>query len=255
MSSMQRRKNPIPSRLLLVLASLAIAACGGAPQPQSQPAPSESTDLTGETSVKPGINDSFLKADSAAEFAQKFETESREIYTQRQAIVEKLGLRQGQAIADVGSGTGLFLRAFSDTVGPSGKVFAVDIAPAMVSWITQRAKREGLTNVVPVQCTAKSTELPEASVDVVFVCDTYHHFEFPHNTLASIHRALRTGGSLCVIDFHRIPGQSSEWTLNHVRAGEDVVRQEILDAGFEFVEGSHDLLKDNWYARFRKVAR
>ena len=235
------------SPLLLVL--LAASSCVGVDLARRD------ANLAAEQNVRPGINDNFLASDSAEQHAARFETESREIYARRHAIVEALKLRPGMAVADIGAGTGLFVAAFASAVGEQGHVYAVDIAPAMVAWIGQRIRREGLGNVHPVQCTDRSSGLAEASIDLAFVCDTYHHFEFPQNTLASIHRALRPGGQLVVIDFHRIPGKSRQWTLDHVRAGEEVFRQEILDAGFELVERRDDLLEENWFARFARVER
>ena len=61
--------------------------------------------------------------------------------------------------------------------------------------------------------------LPAESCDLIFNADVYHHFEFPDRTLESIFTALKPGGRLAVLDFERIPGDSSEWTLGHVRAG------------------------------------
>jgi predicted methyltransferase len=94
--------------------------------------------------------------------------------------------------------------------------------------------------------------LPPNSVDLVFICDTYHHFEFPFRTMASIHEALRPGGQLIVIDFRRIEGKSREWVLNHVRAGQEVVTKEIVSSGFKKV-GEEKLLKENYLLRFEKV--
>jgi predicted methyltransferase len=69
-------------------------------------------------------------------------------------------------------------------------------------------------------------------VDLVFVCDTYHHFEHPRQTLASIRRALRPDGSLVVVDYRREPGKSAAWVVEHVRAGQEAVTAEIEAAGF-----------------------
>ena len=101
--------------------------------------------------------------------------------------------------------------------------------------------------------TAGATRLPPRSVDLVFICDTYHHFEFPFKTMASIHEALRPGGRVIVIDFHRIEGKSRYWVLNHVRAGQEVVVKEIESSGFKKVAETK-LLKENYFVEFEKVA-
>ena len=67
-----------------------------------------------------------------------------------------------------------------------------------------------MKNVTGVVATDRSVELPAASIDLAFICDTYHHFEFPLRTMESLHRALRPGGQVVVIDFERIEGQSSD---------------------------------------------
>jgi predicted methyltransferase len=105
--------------------------------------------------------------------------------------------------------------------------------------------------VVGVVNDPRHVRLPENSVDLVFISDTYHHFEYPRSTLRSIHRALRPGGEMVVIDFKRIPGFSNPWVLNHVRAGESVVTAEITAAGFELVERL-DFMQTQYYLRFRK---
>jgi predicted methyltransferase len=205
-----------------------------------------------EKSVKPGINDPFKNPDVKL-FQGKFEVESREVYANRTKIVGHCKLKPGMAVADVGAGTGLFTRLFAAEVGDKGKVYAVDIAKPFLAHIAKTAKEHKLTNVETVLCTATSTELKPNSVDLVYVCDTYHHFEFPSRTLASIHKALKPGGQLVVIDFRRIPGKSREWTLNHVRAGQEVVEKEITEAGFKKTGEVKDLLEENYFVRFDKV--
>jgi ubiquinone/menaquinone biosynthesis C-methylase UbiE len=204
-----------------------------------------------EKSVKPGINKPFEDPD-VKEFVGKFETESREIYAQRKEILERCKLKPGMDVADVGAGTGLFTRLFAEAVGPKGKVYAVDIAPKFIDHIEKTCKEAGLKNVKGVVCKPDSAELPDSSVDLVFICDTYHHFEFPYKTLASLHKALRPGGQLVLVDFHRVEGKSSEWILGHVRAGQEVFTKEIVESGFKQVD-EEKFLKENYFVRFERV--
>jgi ubiquinone/menaquinone biosynthesis C-methylase UbiE len=207
-----------------------------------------------EKSVRPGINKPFENPD-VKEFLGKFEVESREIFAQRKEIVAACKLRPGMAVADVGAGTGLFTLLFARAVGPEGKVYAVDIARPFIQHIEKTAVKEGLKNVVGVVCSQTSAELPPASVDLVFICDTYHHFEFPSRTMKSIHRALKPEGRLVLIDFKRIPGVSREWVLNHVRAGQEVVTREVVESGFRLAGEERKLmLKENYFLRFERVS-
>ena len=206
-----------------------------------------------DKSVKPGINDPFKNPD-VQKYAKTFEGESREVFAKRKEIVAACKLKPGMVVADVGAGTGLFTRLFAPAVGPTGKVIAVDISEKFLEHVQKTSRAAGLHNVTPVLCNQDSVDLPANSVDVVFVCDTYHHFEFPQRTLASISKALRPGGRLIVVDFIRIPGKSREWTLKHVRAGQDVVEKEITAAGFRKTDEVKNLLKENYFVTFTKPA-
>ncbi len=201
-------------------------------------------------SVKPGINDPFADP-NVGEFVERFEKEGREVYDQREKIVESCQLKPGMVVADIGAGTGLFTRLFSPAVGAEGKVFAVDISAKFVEHITKTCDDQGLKNVVGVVCTPTSVELPDNSIDLAFVCDTYHHFEFPDRTLKSIRRALRPGGQLVVVEFSRIPGVSSEWIMNHVRADQQTFTNEIAAAGFKRIDDVK-FLKESYFVRFAK---
>ena len=212
-----------PLTLLLPLALLA-AACAADPY-----APS-----AGETSVKEGINDGFLAEDANVEqWVARFEDdERRDIAKCRDGIVAALDLVEGLAIADVGAGTGLFLEPFTAAVGAGGRVYAVDISAAMVEHMAARIAERGWSQAEAVLCTEKSAELPRASVDLVFICDTYHHFEYPQHTMASLRKALRPGGRVAIVDFIREPG--NDWVMNHVRCGQEDVIAELEAAGFRY---------------------
>ena len=229
---------------MLISAALAAAfalACGAA-EPEL------------EESVRPGVNEDFLSEDlDVDQFISIFEGESREIFRARPEIVRALEIQPGMAIADIGAGTGLFLPLFAARAGDAGKVYAVEISPRFIEHLKERKKQEGLDTLSIVEGKERSVELPEASVDLAFVCDTYHHFEYPKSTLASLRHAIRAGGSLFIIDFERVEGVSSDWVMDHVRAGKAEFRGEIEAAGFEFVE-EVDVpeLEENYVLHFRR---
>ena len=222
-------KNPVPALLVMLLA-LSVHAQ--------------------EKSVNPGINDNFQNPEPKT-FSERFETEGREVYDNRELIVEKLALQPGMAVADVGAGTGLFTRLMAPKVGAEGKVYAVDIAKTFVDHTVMSSHARGLKQVEGVVCTPDDSKLAPASVDLVFICDTYHHFEFPHKTMVSDGKAPKPGGRVALLDFERIEGVSSDWTMGHVRAGKEVFQKEIEDAGFELVE-EFDLFTENYFLVFRK---
>lgn len=200
--------------------------------------------------ASPAINEQYRNPDFGR-WQRSFETEGREVYERRLAIVEAVAPRPGQAIADIGAGTGLFTRLLAARVGPQGRVYAVDIAKTFVDGNVQRARAARLANVIGVVSTQTDTRLEESSIDLAFICDAYHHFEDPPAMLASIRRALRPGGTLVVVDFERIPGVSPDWILQHVRAGKEDFRREIEAAGFRFDE-EVKLMRENYFLRFTR---
>jgi predicted methyltransferase len=219
---------------------------------QTRPLPAVASAVA-EESVYPGINKELLNPDiNPTQWVERFEREGREVYDQRQAIVRAAQVRPGMAVADIGAGTGLFVPLFAEAAGPRGTVYAVDIVQDFLTLIAERMTQAGITNVRTVLGTERSIELPPNSIDLAFICDTYHHFEYPQSTLASLHRALRPGGQIVLLDFKRIPGESSDWVLNHVRAGQEVFTEEIEAAGFEQIEEVQGLLKQNYMVRFLK---
>ncbi len=204
-----------------------------------------------------GINDSFLDPDmNVEEFIKRFEVESREVFAAREQILAAIELKPGMAVADIGSGTGLYLRPLSRSVGEEGQVYAIDISPKFVKHLRDRAKTEELSNVEVVLCSDSDVNLKADTIDRAFICDVYHHFEYPESSLKSIYRAMRNGGKLIVVDFHRAPDVSPErkqWLQGHIRAPLETFKQEIIDAGFQFeTQVDIDGFTENYLLRFTK---
>lgn len=204
-----------------------------------------------EQSVRPGVNANFEKIDDVERYVKMFEGDGRAIYNSREAIVRALGLKKGMDVADVGAGTGFFSYLFAEKIGEKGTVYAVDIAEEFIALIDKTAAEKGIANVKTLLCTADSTNLGPNSIDAAFVCDVYHHFEFPYKSLASIHQALRDGGTLMIVDFERINGVTTPFSIEHVRCGKGTVMDEIKDSGFDFVK-EFPIMKEQYVITFKK---
>ncbi len=187
-------------------------------------------------------------------FVARFETESREIFTKRDAIAALVQAQAGESIADVGAGTGLFTRLFATQVGAAGNVYAIDIATPFLFHIAENAKKDKQSQIKTVIGRSDSIVMPNESLDAVFLCDTYHHVEAPAKFLASIHRALKPNGRLILVEFDRQEGKSSEFILKHIRADQATFKREIEQAGFRPEAPASTLpLQENFVATFRKT--
>ena len=164
--------------------------------------PEESGSITSEKYRD--INNNYRNPDVDV-WVQRFEGEGRQVFDYRHQLVEAIGLKEGQNVADVGAGTGLFEPLLSNNVGNKGIVYAVDIVPEFIDYIQKKSSETGLSNIRTILGDEHSTRLPENSVDVVYLCDSYHHFVYYQDMLKSIHVALRPGGELFVVEFDKIP--------------------------------------------------
>ena len=198
------------------------------------------------------INENYKNPDVDV-WVQRFEGEGRQAYDYRNQLVEAIGLVEGQVVADVGAGTGLFEPLLAARVGNSGSVYAVDIVPEFIEHIQKKSREHGLKNIHTVLSDERSTRLKENSVDVVYICDAYHHFVYYKDMLKSIHDALKPGGQLFMVEFDKIPGQSSQWLIDHIRGTKEEFTAEITASGFVLGEEIHiEGLNDTFVIRFYK---
>lgn len=204
-----------------------------------------------EQNVSPDINRHYQGAEYR-QWLSTFEYPGREVYARRHDVLQALQLKPGMDIADVGAGTGFYSLLFASQVAPKGKVYAVDVTEDFIRNIDRRAAENNLGNIVTVLSAQNDARLETASVDMAFVCNTYHHFEYPQTMLASMRDALRPGGSLIIIDYRKQPGISTGWVMSHVRAGKQKVIDEIEKAGFK-LQADSDLLRENFFLRFVKT--
>lgn len=178
-----------------------------------------------EPSIRPGVNRHYENPDWQR-WVNTFEHSGREVYDKRHAIVAASAAQPGMAVADIGAGTGLFTRLFAATVAPGGTIYAIDISSTFIDNILRTCREQGLMNVKGIVNTPVDVGLPADSIDLAFITDTYHHFEYPQQTLAAIRQALRRDGRVIIIDFRRDPRISSNWVMGHVRGNRAQVIEE-----------------------------
>jgi ubiquinone/menaquinone biosynthesis C-methylase UbiE len=116
-------------------------------------------------------------------------------------ILKEVGIKPGFRVLDFGCGPGSYVEAASRLVGQSGKVYALDIHPLAVQSVQRMVSRKGLANVETILSDSQS-RLPDDSIDVVLLYDTYHGLGEPKKVLKELHRVLKLDGILSFSDHH-----------------------------------------------------
>jgi arsenite methyltransferase len=153
-------------------------------------------------------------------------------------ILNRLKLRKGDTVADIGAGGGYFTLEFARRVGPSGMVYAVDVRLKFLDYVRNRAVKAGLGNVVPVLVRRDDFLLPENGIDLFFFRNVYHHIERPVAYFQKLRPHLKKGGRIAVIDYRK--GKSWISLIGH-SVNEQQLIQNMKMAGYSAVE-SHEFL-------------
>jgi SAM-dependent methyltransferase len=182
----------------------------------------------------------------AEKWSHVFDDPERDAWQKPHAVIEALALKPDAAVADVGAGTGYFAARLANML-PKGTVYAVDLEPGMVRYLGERAKREGLANLKPVQAAAGDARLP-GKVDLVLLVDVYHHIEAREGYFRQLAASLRPGARIAVIDFRL---DSPEGPPKAARIAPERVKAEMSGAGYILVE-EHRFLPRQYFLVFNK---
>ena len=163
-----------------------------------------------------------------------FDSPGREDRLQINRVMDILGITEGKGVADIGAGSGWFTVRAARKVGASGTVYAVDINPEAIHYVSERARKEKLKNVKTILGKADDPVLPAGSVDAVLLLKTYHEVAQPVALLKNLRGALRTGAKVGIIDRN---GNGEDHGV-----GQEVVVREAEEAGYELVD-QYDFVK------------
>jgi SAM-dependent methyltransferase len=134
-------------------------------------------------------------------YLDRLESPERAAWQKPDEVVAALGLAAGAVVADVGAGPGYLTLRLARAVGPSGRVFGVDVDPRMTALLAERAAAAGLGNVEPVLAPS-GDGLPPRPCDLILIVNAFHHFPDGAGYLRRLSGALAPGGRIALIDFH-----------------------------------------------------
>jgi ubiquinone/menaquinone biosynthesis C-methylase UbiE len=164
-------------------------------------------------------------------------------------LVAALPVEEGDAVADIGAGSGYFSFRVAERV-PQGVVYAVDIQQEMLDEIERRKRDRGVDNVETILGRIDDPGLDEKSVDLVFIVDAYHEFSHPLEMGEVIYRSLRPGGHLIVVEDR---GEDSLYSASLHNMTEEQARKEITALGFTWLR-TETFLPQQHFLVFQKPA-
>ena len=162
--------------------------------------------------------------------------------------MESLQVRQGQTIADIGSGGGYFSLEFARKVKNSGRVYAVDVNLNYLDFIKSRSKMEGLNNIIFLWATGDELNLPEAGLDLVFLRNVFHHLPKPEQSFHNLKRFLKSTGKVAIIEYKPKSRFSFVGMFKHYTPLE-VILENMEKAGY-FPIASFDFLPSQTFILF-----
>lgn len=167
--------------------------------------------------------------DDVAEYIERLESPTRLADLRPGVVVDRLQLAPDAWVADIGCGPGVFALPFARSV-PQGLVFAADVEPRQLDRLRERSAAEGVRNVVPVLASYGDPHLPEGRFDVVFIGDTYHHFEDRVAYVRELTRLIKPTGRLAILEYK--PGPLPVGPPPEHKLGEGQLERELTEAGW-----------------------
>lgn len=186
--------------------------------------------------------DHLKKHFDAEESAPRFDDPARDAWQLPDRVIGALNLKSGQTVADIGAGTGYFtVRLAKSKALP--KVYASDVEPSMVTYLRERAAKEGLDNVSVIQASPEGPHLPEP-VDLILIVNTYHHIGDRETYFRKLAASLKAGGQVAIIDFKP---DSPVGPPKEFRFPPEQFQSEMGKAGYKLTARHHFLPRQEFF--------
>jgi len=154
----------------------------------------------------------FLNATSKARgYFELLERPNREDVQKSPEIMKSLAFRPGERVADIGAGTGYFTFPIAEAVGPTGVVWALDIAPEMIEVLEFRTKAQRVANVKVRRVASDDPQLEPGSLDTILMIDAIHYVKDRTAYAKKLLPGLALGGRVVIIDYKPKPMSERPW--------------------------------------------
>lgn len=147
-------------------------------------------------------------------------------------LIQKLNLKPGMAVGDIGAGTGHISQMMATKIAPNGVVWAVDIQPQMIKMLQKKAEALPKGRMEIRQSESKSLNLPDQILDVAIMVDVYHELEYPRETLQSLMKAVKKGGRIVFVEYRAFDPDVPIKPLHTMSVAQ--VQKEAEDLGLKY---------------------
>lgn len=154
--------------------------------------------------------------------------------TRTEKTLDRIGLKPGQRVLEIGPGPGRLLIPAAERVLPGGEVVGIDIQPGMIDRLEERAKRLNATNLSAILGDATQAIVPEASFDVVFLVTTLGEIPDRAAAMAQCFLALKRGGVLSVTEVLPDPHYQSKNTVRRLAEAAGFQLQSVAGGAWLF---------------------
>lgn len=147
-------------------------------------------------------------------------------------LIQKLNLKPGLVVGDIGAGTGHIAQMMAEKIGPNGVVWAVDIQPQMIKMLQKKAESLPKGRLQIRQSSEKNLNLPDRILDVAIMVDVYHELEYPRETLQSLMKAVKKGGKIVFVEYRAFDPDVPIKALHTMSVAQ--VQKEAEDLGLKY---------------------